>query len=141
MAISVQTAHCITATWSRGWRDDRSGQFCALACFVAFIVLGAGSSRCPAQSARVATTASTAANSGTPAPADAQQHNPPAANAELDPHGQKLASQCADLLKLATDLKAQVDKSTKDQLSVTVVREAGQIERLARKVKSGNSKD
>jgi hypothetical protein len=141
MATSAQTAHCITAAWSRGWHDGRAGQFCALVCCAAFIVLGAGSSRCPAQSAKVATTASTAANSGTPAPADAQQPNPPAANAALDPRGQQLARECADLLKLATDLKAQVDKSTKDQLSVTVVREASQIERLARKVKSGSSKD
>ena len=94
-----------------------------------------------AQSARVATTASSAANSGTPAPADAQQPNPPAANAALDPRSQQLARECADLLKLATDLKAQVDKSTKNQLSVTVVREASQIERLARKVKSASSKD
>ena len=141
MTTSAQTARCIAATWSRGWHDGRAGQFCALACCAAFMVLGAGLSRCPAQSAKVATPAPTAANSGTPAPADAQQHNPPSAIAALDPRGQQLARECADLLKLATDLKSQVDKSTKDQLSVTVVREASQIERLARKVKSASSKD
>ncbi len=63
------------------------------------------------------------------------------ANAEVDPHRQQIVSECADLLKLATDLKEQVDKSTKDQLSVKVVRDASQIEKLARKVKSVGTKD
>ena len=46
-----------------------------------------------------------------------------------------VAAQCASLLKMATDLKAEVDKTTKDQLSVTVVRRAGEIEQLARTVR------
>lgn len=45
------------------------------------------------------------------------------------------------MLKLATDLKAEVDKSTKDQLSVTVVRKASEIERLARRVRTGSAKN
>ncbi|MGB0082557.1 MAG: hypothetical protein WBP90_13610 [Terracidiphilus sp.] len=39
---------------------------------------------------------------------------------------------------MATDLKTEVDKSTKDMLSVGVVRKAGQIEQLARKVRTGS---
>lgn len=46
-----------------------------------------------------------------------------------------VALQCADLLKLATNLKASVAKSTKDELSVSVVRAADQIEQLARKMR------
>jgi len=39
------------------------------------------------------------------------------------------------LLKLATDLKAEVDKTTKDTLSLNVIRKADEIERLAHNVK------
>jgi hypothetical protein len=39
------------------------------------------------------------------------------------------------LLQLATDLKAEVDKSTKDEMSVTAIKEATEIEKLAREVK------
>lgn len=49
--------------------------------------------------------------------------------------------QIADLLKLAIQLKADVDKSTKDELSVSVVREAGQIEQLVHKLKSETPRD
>lgn len=47
-----------------------------------------------------------------------------------------IAGECAELLKMATDLKAAVDKTTKDTLSVPVVRKAGEIEALARKLRS-----
>lgn len=47
-----------------------------------------------------------------------------------------VAVQSANLLKLAYNLKAEVDKTTKDTLSVTVVREAGEIEQLARKMRT-----
>ncbi len=50
---------------------------------------------------------------------------------------QQVAQECADLLKLATDLKAQVDKTRKDELSVTVVRKAAELEQMAHKVRSG----
>lgn len=58
---------------------------------------------------------------------------PPAASS--DPRRQQINDQCANLLEMANALKMEVDKTTKDELSVTVVRKAGQIERLARKVK------
>jgi hypothetical protein len=53
---------------------------------------------------------------------------------------QEVANQCADLLKMASELKAEVDKSTKDTLSVAVVRKAGEIEKLAHKVRVTNGK-
>ena len=46
-----------------------------------------------------------------------------------------VSAECADLLKLASSLKAEVDKTTKDELSVSVVRDAGQIEQMARKMR------
>jgi len=63
----------------------------------------------------------------------------PGASVESGAKG-TIASQCADLLKMATALKNEVDKSTKDQLSVTVVRKAGEIEQLAHKVRVGTGK-
>lgn len=53
----------------------------------------------------------------------------------------EVAKQCAELLKLATDLKAAVDQSSASTLSVTVVRKAGEIEQLAHKVRNANAKD
>jgi hypothetical protein len=47
----------------------------------------------------------------------------------------QIADESARLLKLATDLKAEVDKTTKDTLSITVVRKADEIEKLAHSVK------
>jgi len=46
-----------------------------------------------------------------------------------------VAAQCASLLRMANDLKAEVDKSTKDVLSMTVVREASQIAETAKKMR------
>jgi hypothetical protein len=54
-----------------------------------------------------------------------------------DEQKQQIASEAADLLKMATALKSEVDRTTKDQLSVSVVRKAGAIEQLAHKVRFG----
>ena len=50
---------------------------------------------------------------------------------------QQVALECSQLLQLATDLKAQVEKSRKDELSVSVVRKAVELEQMARKVRTG----
>lgn len=52
---------------------------------------------------------------------------------------QQVAQECADLLKLATDLKAEVEKARKDELSVAVVRKAAELEQMAHKIKSGTA--
>jgi hypothetical protein len=49
---------------------------------------------------------------------------------------QQIAEDSARLLKLATDLKAEVDKTNKDTLSLRVVRKADEIERLAHAVRA-----
>jgi hypothetical protein len=69
------------------------------------------------------------------AASSAQQKMADSANATPDQRKQAIANQCADLLKMAADLKAEVDKSTKDTLSVTVVRKAGEIEQMAHNVR------
>jgi hypothetical protein len=47
----------------------------------------------------------------------------------------KLVADTDKLLALATDLKAQVDKTNKDTLSVDVIKKADEIEKLAHSVK------
>ena len=47
----------------------------------------------------------------------------------------QIAQESAELLKLATDLKAEVDKTTKDTLSMLVIRKAEEIRRLAHSVR------
>jgi len=55
-----------------------------------------------------------------------------AANAERK---RQIVEDSANLLKMAIDLKAQVDKTNKDTLSLDVIRKADAIEKLARDVK------
>jgi hypothetical protein len=62
----------------------------------------------------------------------AGQPNFDAANAE---RRKQIADDSAKLLKMATDLKAEVDKTTKDTLSLNVIRKADEIEKLAHAVK------
>jgi hypothetical protein len=114
-----------------------------------------------AQQQPVATVASNAAESTSNVPILAQNSNPLAqsnpktgatqpkqampaapstgAKASVDTVGAlntPVLEEAANLLKLANSLKADVDKTTKDTLSVAVVREAGQIEQLAHKMRT-----
>jgi len=61
----------------------------------------------------------------------------PSVNAETTNAERKkqIADDSARLLKLATDLKVEVDKTTKDTLSIGVIRKADAIEKLAHAVK------
>jgi hypothetical protein len=47
----------------------------------------------------------------------------------------QIDNDCAELLKLATEVKAAIDKSDKDTLSADVIRKAELIEKLAHAVK------
>ena len=53
-----------------------------------------------------------------------------------DPKQQQIADDSANLLKLAHSLKAEVDKTTPDTLSVSVIRQADEIEKLAHKMRA-----
>jgi hypothetical protein len=62
----------------------------------------------------------------------AKKQNYAAANIE---RRKQISDDSARLLKLAADLKAEVDKTTKDTLSLNVIRRADEIEKLAHDVK------
>jgi hypothetical protein len=63
---------------------------------------------------------------------DSKDPNFAAANAARK---KQIADDSAKLLKLATELKAEVDKTNKDTLSINVIRKADAIEKLAHDVK------
>jgi hypothetical protein len=120
--------------------------FCALAILVALAAAGVGLRRVHAQSAAPAPAADAQAGATPAEHPDSTAENPPsgAAAPALKPsdsdspeqkHKQEVANECANLLKMATDLKTEVDKTTKDELSLAVVKKAGEIEQFARKVR------
>ena len=49
------------------------------------------------------------------------------------PRQNQIVDDTANLLKLANSLKAEVDKTNQDTMSVAVIRKAGEIEKLAHK--------
>jgi len=51
------------------------------------------------------------------------------------PQQKQLADDTAKLLALANELKAELDKSSKDTLSLSVIKKAEQVEKLAHKVR------
>jgi nitric oxide reductase activation protein len=63
------------------------------------------------------------------------QAEKPSADTANSDRKKQLSEDSEKLLKLATDLKAEVDKTTKDTLSINVIRKADEIEKLAHSVK------
>ena len=57
------------------------------------------------------------------------------AKAPLTAQEKQLADDTAKLLALANDLKTELDKSNKDTLSLSVIKKAQQVEKLARRVR------
>ncbi|MGA7110774.1 MAG: hypothetical protein WBV28_14315 [Terracidiphilus sp.] len=82
------------------------------------------------------------AQGSTPQPPVAQA--PPTVDATADtskptnpltPQKKQLADDTAELLTLANELKVELDKSNKDTLSLSVIKKAAQVEKLAHKVR------
>jgi hypothetical protein len=70
------------------------------------------------------------------APAAKAAQKPADAAAPADPAKSQVADECADLLKLAKELKAAMEKTDSNQtLSLGVLRKAGQIKELAHKIR------
>lgn len=79
-------------------------------------------------------TAPASAAAATPSQASSVA-NPTSAQTASSPQARPADAASAALLKLATELKAEVDKSTKDTLSVEVIRKANEIEHMAHGMK------
>jgi hypothetical protein len=99
---------------------------------------GAPSTQSPAVAP---TTASIRASSNSLPATSTQAQKPEQSKQEIvDAAGavrkKQIADNCANLLKLANDLKAAMDKTDKNTLSVTVVRRASEIEQLAHSMRT-----
>jgi hypothetical protein len=57
-----------------------------------------------------------------------------------DPHQAQILADTQKLLKLSQELKAEVAKTNKDTLSVTVIKKAEEVEKLAKTLKEEMSK-
>jgi nitric oxide reductase activation protein len=104
---------------------------------------------CIAQDGHPAAAPAAPGNATPPAssPADARQQGDPPANAqakESSPLPQspadsqrhkQISAESTRLLAMASELKAEVDKTNKDTLSIDVIRKADAIERLAKTVR------
>jgi len=71
-----------------------------------------------------------------PAPAPVPSAKQKELDAITDPQKREIIDQSANLLKLANSLKAEMDKTGQDTLSVAVVRQADEIEKLAHKMRT-----
>lgn len=104
---------------------------------VCIAVVCAAAVTCTAQNGPVSKNNTLAAtpvqNSGANAK-ESKQEKAPISPAETD-RKKQIADESSQLLSMALALKAEVDKTTKDTLSLNVIRKADEIERLARTVK------
>jgi len=72
--------------------------------------------------------------------ADMKVHGPDDSKPQKDAAGdsdrkKQITDESAQLLNMALALKAEVDKTTKDTLSLNVIKKADEIEKLAKSVK------
>lgn len=95
----------------------------------------AASAACVAQQAPPGVPGRPANAAAQSAQADSRPQTSEASDAAITERTGQLAADSARLLKLASELKAEMDKTDKDTLSIAVIRKADEIERLARAVK------
>jgi sRNA-binding protein len=65
---------------------------------------------------------------------------PPTTPVVTDPHQAQIIADTQKLLKLSQELKVEVAKSNKDTLSLTVIKKADEVEKLAKTLKEEMSK-
>jgi len=103
---------------------------------VAFLIAGSISLAAAQQPAQQSAQGSAAQAPVTQAPATADKTaDISKPTAPQTPQQKQLADDTAKLLTLANELKAELDKSTKDTLSLSVIKKAEQVEKLAHKVR------
>ena len=88
------------------------------------------------QAAPPPATSDAAAGATAQAPSPDQPAKSEVSDAATGPPKKQVVLDSANLLKMANDLKANMDKTTPDTLSVAVIRQAEEIEKLAHKMRS-----
>ena len=121
------------------------GRACAAFLFVASLVCVAQESQ-PAATQKVQPTTATqkpavSADSKQQTSDPAKQTKQEKAAAAANERKKQIADESTKLLSMALALKAEVDKTTKDTLSINVIRKADEIEKLAHNVKEKIKQD
>jgi sRNA-binding protein len=111
-----------------------------VACLIVFACasISIAAAQQPAQDGAAPASAAAAPVAQPPAPQEpstADAANTPKPTTPQTPQQKQLADDTAKLLALANDLKAELDKSNKDTLSLSVIKKADQVEKLAHKVR------
>ncbi len=88
------------------------------------------------QAAPPTATSEAVAGATAQAPSQDQAAKAQVTDASTNPPKKQIALDSANLLKMANDLKANMDKTTPDTLSIAVIRQAEEIEKLAHKMRS-----
>ena len=115
--------------WFRNWRTRLAG----LVCLAAVIAVA---SACIAQEGKPQETPAAGTAQISDSKVSPVKDSKPQKGAAADSERKKLiADQSAQLLQMALALKAEVDKTTKDTLSLNVIKKADEIEKLAKSVK------
>ncbi len=81
-------------------------------------------------------TSDAAAGANAQAPSQDPAAEAQVTDASTNPPKKQIALASANLLKMANDLKASMDKFTPDTLSIAIIRQAEGIEKLAHKMRS-----
>jgi hypothetical protein len=126
------------ASRSKACRSHRFFLLTTSLCFVVASGLGLAQQPPPAQANTPPPTASASAQTDTKKTPDTAPA--PAQSAVTDPHQAQIIADTQKLLKLSQELKAEVAKSNKDTLSLTVVKKAEEVEKLAKTLKDELSK-
>ena len=125
MTIRAQQASLFRLT---GRMEPGKRLACTILVIVALAPMVAGTQQPAPQAAAQPPAAQAAANVEV-----AANNQPPAAPQTAKQ--KQLADDTAKLLQLANELKAEMDKSSKDTLSLNVMKKAEQVEKLAHKVR------
>lgn len=129
--------NCAKRMACRSWRLPTGLTSCIAASAFLFSLIASGAR---AQAPELEDTSQSAAPSGTPADArDPKTDEKPADNASEQQ--KRLAEDKARLLKLATELKSEIDKAGTVALSVGAIRKADEIEKLARSIRQAMNRD
>lgn len=105
----------------------------AISCAVATAQQSASA---PTPAVQTETADATAAKPQAAQPATQETPEQRRQDAQMQERKNQLAVDTAKLLELANELKAEMDKSSKDTLSLGVIKKADEVEKLARKVRA-----
>jgi sRNA-binding protein len=107
-----------------------------IAILVMSCAVAAAQQSAPAPAVQTETADATAAKPQAAQPATEETPEQRRQDAQMQERKNQLAVDTAKLLELANELKAEMDKSSKDTLSLGVIKKADEVEKLARKVRA-----